>query len=120
VTGEVEALMAARVLRLHPGRRVATVSLRSVGPGRSYSGAYSGRTGEVAPVLGRYPWRSLGRVIKVDPTTTGGAELDLIIGDDDTWQSLAAGTAKVEALVAFEANSDGDPVGGRPVRVEIG
>jgi hypothetical protein len=32
---------------------------------------------------------------------------------------LAAGTARIEAVVAFEVPND-DPVGGRPLRIEIG
>jgi hypothetical protein len=121
VIGEVQVRLPARVLRLSPGRRLATVMLRGVGRGRSYAGAYAGATGQLAPVADGSPFgrgRRLGRVVKVDPTASG-AELDLIIGDDDTWQSLAAGTARLEAVVAFEGSNAGDPTGGRPVRVEI-
>jgi hypothetical protein len=123
VIGEVQARLAARVLRLNPGRRVATVALRSVGRGPSFAGAYAGRTGELAlvadgssirPGLGRH----LGRLVKVDPTGAG-AELDLVIKDDEAWQALAAGTARIEALVAFEGSSRGDPVNGRVQRIEI-
>jgi hypothetical protein len=123
VRGDVGAYLAARVLRLNPSRRVATVTLRRVGRGQSYAGAYSGASGELAPVtdlrIDPRISRQLGRVVKVNPTATG-AELDLVIGDDDTWQSLAAGTARISALVAFSGSSSGDPVDGRPVRVEIG
>lgn len=117
--GEVGAYLAARVLRLHPARRVATVALKPVGRGQSYAGAYAGVTGQLAPVADLRTRRHVGRVVKVDPTATG-AELDLVIGDDDTWHSLAAGTAKVDVQLAFESSSNGDPCGGRPLRVEIG
>lgn len=118
MTGEAEAYLAARVLRLDPGSRRATVRLKPVGRGRSYRGAYVPATEQLAPVTAPGAWRLLGRLVKVNPTATG-AELDLIIGDDDTWQSLAAGTARIDALVAFTGSRGGDPVGGRPVRIEI-
>jgi hypothetical protein len=109
------------VLRLHPTRRIATIGLKPVGRGRSYRGAYSGASGQLAPVTDpRARGRHIGRLVKVDPVAGGGAELDLIIGDDDTWHSLAAGTAKVDALVSFTGSSGGDPVDGRPLRIEIG
>jgi hypothetical protein len=120
VIGEVQARLAARVLRLNVPRRIATVSLRSVGRGQSFAGAYSGASGQLASVADGSPFgrgRRLGRLVKVSPTATG-AELDLIIGDDSTWEALAAGTARIEAVVAFEA-PNGDPVGGRPLRLEI-
>ena len=117
--GEVQAYMAARVLRLHPTRRVATVTLEPVGRGRSYAGAYVGATGQLAPVADLRTSRQVGRLVKVNPTADG-AELDLVIGDDDTWQSLASGTARIDALFAFAGSSGGDPVGGRPLRIEIG
>jgi hypothetical protein len=116
--GEVRAYLAARVLRLNPTRRVATVTLKPVGRGRSYAGAYVGATEQLAPVTDCWTSRQIGRLVKVDPTATG-AELDLIIGDDDTWHSLAAGTARIDALVAF-TGSGGEPVDGRPLRIEIG
>jgi hypothetical protein len=119
VIGEVRARLAAQVLRLHPTRRVATVALKPVGRGRSYAGAYVGATEQLAPVTNPWTSRQIGRLVKVDPTATG-AELDLIIGDDSTWHSLAAGTARVDALVAFAGSSGGDPVDGRPLRIEIG
>jgi hypothetical protein len=118
VIGEVQARLAARVLRLNPARRIATVALRPVGRGRSYAGAYVGATSQLAPVTDPWTSRQIGRLVKVDPTATG-AELDLIIGDDSAWHSLAAGTARIDALVAFTGSSGGDPVDGRPVRVEI-
>jgi hypothetical protein len=122
VTGEVQVRLAARVLRLNPGRRVATVALKGVGGGSSsYAGQYVAPTEQLAPVADGAPFsrgRRLGRLVKVDPTATG-AELDLVVGDDSAWQSLAAGTARVEAVVAFTDSSGGDPVGGRPVRIEI-
>jgi hypothetical protein len=121
VTGEAQARLPARVLRLSPGRRLATVTLKGVGGGQSFAGAYAGRTGQLAPVADGAPFsrgRQLGRLVKVNPTATG-AELDLIIGDDDTWQSLAAGTARVDAVVAFTSSSSGEPTGGRPLRVEV-
>jgi hypothetical protein len=121
VIGEVQARLPARVLRLNPGRRVATVALRSVGRGPSFAGAYEGGTGQLAPVADGDPFsrgRQLGRLVKVDPVA-GGAELDLVIGDDDTWQSLAAGTARIEAVVAFAGSIGGDPVDGRPLRIEV-
>jgi hypothetical protein len=117
--GEVQAFLAGRVVRMSPSRRIATVTLKPVGRGRSYAGAYVGATEQLAPVTALGTWRQVGRLVKVNPTATG-AELDLIIGDDDTWLALAAGTAKVDTLVAFAASSAGDPVDGRPVRVEIG
>jgi hypothetical protein len=117
--GEVQAYLAARVLRLHPTRRVATVALKPVGRGRSYAGAYVGATGQLAPVADPRTSRQIGRLVKVNPTATG-AELDLIIGDDSAWHSLAAGTASIDALVAFTGSSGGDPVDGRPLRIEIG
>jgi hypothetical protein len=116
--GEVKAYLAARVLRLNPTRRVATVTLKPVGRGRSYAGAYVGATEQLAPVTDRRR-RHIGRLVKVDPTATG-AELDLIIGDDSTWLALAAGTARIDALVAFTGSIGGDPVDGRPLRIEIG
>jgi hypothetical protein len=121
VIGEVQARLAARVLRLNPARRIATVTLKPVGRGQSYAGAYVGATEQLASVADGSPFsrgRQLGRLVKVDPTATG-AELDLIVGDDDAWQALAAGTARIEALVAFTGSSGGDPVGGRPLRIEI-
>jgi hypothetical protein len=121
VTGEVQAFLAGRVVRMAPASRVVTIGLRPVGQGRSYRGAYVGAAGQLAPVLLAEPGhRQVGRVIKVDPLAAGGAELDLIVGDDDAWHSLAAGTAKIDALVAFSGSSGGDPVGGRPLRIEIG
>jgi hypothetical protein len=117
--GEVGAYLAARVLRLNPTRRVATVTLKPVGRGRSYAGAYVGATSQLAPVTDARTSRQVGRLVKVNPTATG-AELDLIIGDDSVWHSLAAGTASIDALVAFTGSSGGDPVGGRPLRIEIG
>jgi hypothetical protein len=119
VTGEVGAYLAARVLRLNPARRIATVTLKRVGRGTSYAGAYSGATGQLAPVADLRTSRQVGRLVKVDPTATG-AELDLVIGDDATWLSLADGTARVDALVAFTGSSGGEPVDGRPLRIEIG
>jgi hypothetical protein len=119
VTGEVQAFLTARVVRLSPARRVASVALRRVGRGRSYAGAYSGASGQLAPVTDAFTSRQLGRVTKVNPTATG-AELDLIVADDDTWHSLAAGTARIDALVAFAGSAGGDPVDGRPLRIEIG
>jgi hypothetical protein len=119
VTGEARAYLAARVARLDPARRVATVTLKPVGRGRSYRGAYVGATEQLAPVTGLGSSRQVGRVVRVNPTATG-AELDLIIGDDETWQSLAAGTVRVDALFAFAGSSGGDPVDGRPLRVEVG
>jgi hypothetical protein len=123
IGGEVQVRLRGQVLRLSPARRVATVALKGVGGGRSYAGAYAGGTGELAPVADGSPVRPgmgryLGRLVKVDPTERG-AELDLVIKDDEAWQALAAGSARVEALVAFEGSSGGDPVGGRPVRIEI-
>jgi hypothetical protein len=122
VTGDVQAFLTARVLRLHPGRRVATVKLRSVGRGRSYASAYSGAapSEQLCAVVDPFTSRRLGRVVKVDPVAGGGAELSLIIGDDRAWQALAAGSAKVDVLVSFEGASGADPYGGRPVRVEVG
>jgi hypothetical protein len=118
--GEVRAYLAARVLRLHPTRRVATVTLKPVGRGRSYAGAYVGAAEQLAPVTDLRTSRQVGRLVKVDPTAAGGAELDLVVGDDSTWHSLAAGTASIDALVAFTGSSGGDPVDGRPLRIEIG
>jgi hypothetical protein len=117
--GEVQAFLSARLLRLNPMRRVATVALKRVGRGRSYSGAYSGATEQLAPVTDLRTSRQIGRLVKVNPTATG-AELDLIVGDEDAWHSLAAGTARIDALVAFTGSSGGDPVNGRPLRIEIG
>jgi hypothetical protein len=117
--GEVQAFLTGRVLHLDPTSRRATVALRPPGRGRSYAGAYVGATEQLAPVTDLGTSRRIGRLVKVNPTATG-AELDLIIGDDDAWQSLAAGTARVDALVAFTGSSGGDPIGGRPVRIEIG
>jgi hypothetical protein len=117
--GEVGAYLAARVLRLNPTRRVATVALKPVGRAQSYAGAYVGATSQLAPVADLRTSRQVGRLVKVNPTATG-AELDLIIGDDSTWLSLAAGTARIDALVAFTGSSGGDPVDGRPLRIEIG
>ena len=116
--GEVEAWLTARVQSLHPTRRVVTVTLNRVGRGRSYSGAYSGATGQLAPVTDLGTRRQVGRVFKVNPTATG-AELDLVVGDDDAWHALATSSANVDVLVAFESSSGGDPVNGRPVRVEV-
>jgi hypothetical protein len=119
VIGEARAYLAARVLRLDPARRVATVALKPVGRGRSYAGAYVGAGGEqLAPVTALGSSRQIGRLVKVNPTATG-AECDLIVGDDDVWQALAAGTARVDALFAFAGSSSGDPVNGRPVRIEV-
>jgi hypothetical protein len=118
VRGEVKAFLVARVRRLDPTRRVATVALKPVGRGRCYAGAYVSATEELAPVTDLRTSRQVGRVVRVDPTAAGGADLDLIVGDDDTWHSLADG-ARVDVQVAFTAGSGGDPVGGRPVRVEI-
>jgi hypothetical protein len=121
VIGEVRARLAARVLRLNPARRIVTVALKPVGRGQSYAGAYVAATEQLAPVAdfsSLRPGRQLGRLVKVDPTESG-AELDLIIGDDDAWGALAAGTARVHALVAFTGSSGGDPVHGRPLRIEI-
>jgi hypothetical protein len=121
VIGEVRARLPARVLRLNPGRRIATVALKPVGRGRSYAGAYVAPSEQLAPVADGSPLsrgRQLGRLIKVDPTATG-AELDMVVGDDDTWQALAAGTARIEALVAFTSSIGGDPVNGRPLRIEV-
>ena len=112
------AFLPGRVLRLHPATRRATVTLKPVGRGQSYRGAYVPASEELAPVSDSWSKHQIGRLVAVRPTATG-AELDLIIGDDDTWLSLAAGTAKVDALVSFEGSAGGDPVGGRPVRVEI-
>jgi hypothetical protein len=117
--GEVQAYLAARVLRLHPTRRVATVTLKPVGRGRSYAGAYVGAAEQLAPVTDLRTSRQVGRLVKVNPTAAG-AEIDLIIGDDSTWHSLAAGTARIDALVTFTGSSGGDPVDGRPLRIEIG
>jgi hypothetical protein len=116
--GEVGAYLAARVLRLDPARRVATVALSPVGRGRSYAGAFVGAAEQLAPVTALGTSRQVGRLVKVNPTAAG-AELDLIIGDDETWQSLAAGSVKVDALVGFTGSRGGDPVGGRPLRIEI-
>ena len=119
MTGEVQAHLAARVLRLNPTRRVATVTLERVGRAQSYVGAFVGAAGQLAPVADCWTSRQVGRLVKVNPTATG-AELDLIIGDDSAWHSLAAGTASIDALVAFTGSSGGDPVDGRPLRIEIG
>jgi hypothetical protein len=118
VIGEVQAIMAGRVLRLHPGRRVVTVALKGVGSRRSYSGAYVSPAEQLAPVTDPWTKRQIGRVVKVDPVAGGGAEVSMVV-NDDAWHSLAAGTAKVDALVAFTSNLGGDPVDGRPVRIEI-
>jgi hypothetical protein len=118
MTGDVQAFLPARVLSLNPRARVVTVALKPVGRGRSYAGAYSGAGGELAPVTDAHTSRQVGRVVKVDPTASG-AELDMVVGDDDTWLALADGRAKVDALVAFSGSAAGDPVGGRPLRVEI-
>jgi hypothetical protein len=118
VIGEVQARLPARVLRLNPARRVATVALRSVGRG-AIAGAYAGRDGSLAPVANAFTSRYVGRAIKVAPTTSG-AEIDLVIADADAWQALATGTARVDALFAFAGSAAGDPVDGRPVRVEVG
>jgi hypothetical protein len=120
VTGEVQAFMTARVKTLHPGRRVATVELRSVGRGRSYAGAYVAPSEQLAPVADLRTRRQVGRVVKVDPTPGGGAELSLVVADDSAWNSLAAGSARVDVQVAFTDSIGGDPIGGRPLRVEIG
>jgi hypothetical protein len=119
VTGEVQAYLPGRVVRLSPGRRVATVALRPAGRGRSYSGRFVGAREQLAPVTDLGTSRQVGRLVKVNPTADG-AELDLVVGDDDTWHALAAGTAKVDVQVAFEASTTGDPVNGRVARVEIG
>ena len=116
--GEVGAFLSARVLRLHPSRRVATVALRPVGRGQSYAGAYVAPTEQLAPVVDLRTSRQLGRVVKVDPVGSG-AELDLVVGDDDAWAALAAGTARVDVQVAFTSSIGGEPVGGRPLRVVI-
>jgi hypothetical protein len=118
VRGEVGAFLSARVVRLSPSARTVTVALRRVGRGQSYRGAYAGGTGQLAPVTDLRTSRQIGRVVKVDPTPTG-AELDLVVGNDDAWNALAAGTAKVNALVAFEGSIGGEPVHGRPLRVEV-
>jgi hypothetical protein len=118
--GEVQAFLAGRVVRLSPSRRVATVALSPVGRGRSFAGQYVGATGQLAPVTDLRTSRQLGRVVKVDPVAGGGAELSMVVGDDDTWLALAAGTARVDVLAAFTGSSAGDPVDGRPVRVEVG
>jgi hypothetical protein len=119
VTGEVQAYLPARVLALDPRRRVATVSLRAVGRGRSYAGAFVGAAEQLAPVTGLGNSHRIGRVVKVDPTPSGGAQVSMVVADPDAWQSLAAGTARVDALVAFTGSRGGDPVGGRPLRIEI-
>jgi hypothetical protein len=116
----VEAFVAGRVLRLHPGRRVATVTVKGVGGRRSYSGAYVAPSEEIAPVVDHWRKRPLGRVVKVDPVAGGGAELSLIVRDNEAWHRLADGSARIDVLVAFESSSSGDPVDGRPVRVEVG
>jgi hypothetical protein len=123
VTGEVQLRLPAQVLWLHPTRRVAVVGLKSVGPGPSYAGQYAGGAGMIAPVVDGDPFsrgRRLGRGFKVDPVAGGGAELSMVVGDDEKWQRLAAGAARVEAVVAFASSLAGDPVDGRPVRIEIG
>ena len=117
--GKAGAYLSARVLRLNPARRIATVTLKPVGRGQSYAGAYVGATEQLAPVTDLQTSRQVGRLVKVDPTATG-AELDLVVGYDDAWQALAAGTARIDVLVAFEGSSGGEPVGGRPLRIEIG
>jgi hypothetical protein len=122
VTGEVRARLPARVLRLNPARRVATVALRSVGRAGSFAGAYVSPAEQLAPVSDGSPFRRgrrLGRLVKVDPTASG-AELDLVVTDAETWEALAAGRCRVEAVVAFADAIGGDPVGGRPVHIEIG
>ena len=118
MTGGVGAYLAARVLRLNPTRRVVTVTLKPVGRGQAYAGAYVGATEQLAPVTEHCSSRQIGRVVKVSPTADG-AELDMVVADDSAWHSLAAGTASVDALVVF-ASSGGEPTGGRPVRVEVG
>jgi hypothetical protein len=121
VTGEVRAILAGRVKALHPSRRLVTVALRPVGRGRSFSSAYSGAAPgqQLAPVVDLRTRRHVGRVTRIDPVA-GGAELSLIVGDDEAWQALTASHAKVDVQCAFESSSSGDPVNGRPVRVKIG
>jgi hypothetical protein len=121
VIGEVRARLPARVLRLTPSRRLVTVAVKGVGSRRAYAGAYAGASGELAPVADGAPFsrgRRLGRLVKVDPTAAG-AKMDLVVADDSTWEALAAGAARVEAVVAFTDSIGGDPYGGRPVRIEI-
>lgn len=113
------AFLPGRVVRLHPATRRATVALKPVGRGQSYAGAFAPAAGRLALVTGLGTSRQLGRLVTVRPTA-GGAELDLIVGDDDAWAALAVGAARVDVQVAFEGSRGGDPVGGRPVRVEIG
>jgi hypothetical protein len=117
--GEVGAWLGARVLRLHPGRRVVTVALKGVGGHRCYRGQYVAPSEQIAPVADARTKRRVGGVVKVDPVAGGGAELSLVVGDDDAWLALAAGTAKVSVLAAFTGSSGG-PVDGHPVRVEVG
>lgn len=59
-------------------------------------------------------------MVKVDPVAGGGAEVGMVVGDDDTWHALAAGTARIDVRCAFAASTTGDPVDGRPLRIEIG
>jgi hypothetical protein len=120
VTGDVQAYLPARVVALHPRTRTVTAALRPVGRGQSYRGQFVGAAEELAPVIGVGTSHRLGRVVKVNPTPGGGAEVSMVVADDDAWGALAAGSAKIDALVAFVGSRGGDPVDGRPLRIEIG
>ena len=119
----VEANLNGKVLRLDPRRRIATVAVPSVGQGRSFRADYPAALGQtLARVVERchgFPHqRTAGGVAAVRPTDKG-AEVELHITDDTTWQRLATGDSSVAVHCTFAGAVGADPYGGRVQHVEL-
>jgi hypothetical protein len=121
--GDLQMSLRARVLRLDPRRRVATVRLPRVGEGRTFRTEYALAPDEpLARAVqfghGARAGLVVGGVVAVRPTEAG-AEVDVNVADDNAWRWLADRNARVDVIAAFTGTIGLDPVGGRVERVEI-
>jgi hypothetical protein len=114
--------LRARVLRLDPRRRVATVAEQGVSPRRAFRADFASPGEQLARAViyghGSSYGATTGGVVAVRPTDRGGAEVDVAVTTDMAWSYLAGRKARVEARCSFAGTVGPDPYGGQVQQVE--
>jgi hypothetical protein len=119
----IQATVPGKVVKLDPRRRVATIALPPLGGGRRTYRAAVALPGEPELATARQIGhgtshrRTAGGVMAVRPRDTG-AEVDLVVSDDASWQRLGERGVHVHAECLFDA-AGADPIRGRVVSLEI-
>ena len=119
---EIETTVPATVQRLDVRRRLATVRIRRIGQGRTFSTDAALPGEQLARVVefghGTPHRRTAGGVVAVRRTDASETEVDLVVTSDSAWQRLAAGSVRVHAVCSFTPVGP-DPRFGRVHRVEL-